>query len=118
MTDLSEKLYGAGGRISRALLHEGACPLVGSPRTMGEFFPHAPLFYSDRQKIKKIGKRADLLLFMIGAGGRNRTDMESPPADFESAASTSFTTPARNKTYTNAVSLSSKKACIFPHGFV
>jgi integrase len=29
-----------------------------------------------------------------GAGGRNRTDMELPPRDFESRASTSFTTPA------------------------
>jgi hypothetical protein len=30
----------------------------------------------------------------VGAGGRNRTDMELPPRDFESRASTSFTTPA------------------------
>jgi hypothetical protein len=30
-----------------------------------------------------------------GAGGRSRTDMELPPLDFESSASTSFTTPAR-----------------------
>ncbi len=30
----------------------------------------------------------------IGAEGRNRTDMELPPRDFESRASTSFTTPA------------------------
>ena len=30
----------------------------------------------------------------FGAGGRNRTDMELPPRDFESRASTSFTTPA------------------------
>jgi hypothetical protein len=58
------------------------------------------------------------LLIFNGAGGRNRTDMELPPADFESAASTSFTTPARSKTYTNQISLSSKKACIFLHGFV
>jgi hypothetical protein len=33
-------------------------------------------------------------LSIIGAGGRNRTDMELPPRDFESRASTSFTTPA------------------------
>ena len=29
-----------------------------------------------------------------GAGGRNRTGTELPPEDFESSASTSFTTPA------------------------
>ena len=29
-----------------------------------------------------------------GAGGRNRTDMDIHPLDFESSASTSFTTPA------------------------
>ena len=28
------------------------------------------------------------------AGGRTRTDMELPPEDFESSASTNFTTPA------------------------
>ena len=56
--------------------------------------------------------------FNYGAGGRNRTDMELPPADFESAASTSSTTPARGKTYTNTVLLSSKKACILGYGFV
>jgi len=33
-------------------------------------------------------------LNLNGAGGRNRTDMELPPEDFESSASTSFTTPA------------------------
>jgi hypothetical protein len=38
---------------------------------------------------------ADLSEIIIGAGGRNRTDMELPPEDFESSASTSFTTPAR-----------------------
>jgi hypothetical protein len=49
-----------------------------------------------------------------GAGGRNRTDMELPPEDFESSASTSSTTPARSKTYTNPLPLSSKKACNLP----
>lgn len=29
-----------------------------------------------------------------GAEGRNRTDMGLPPPDFESGASTNFTTPA------------------------
>ncbi len=60
-----------------------------------------------------------------GAGGRNRTDMESPPEDFESSASTNSTTPARIQTYTNRILLSrqerypsSKKACIFSSGFV
>ena len=37
--------------------------------------------------------------FVIGAGGRNRTDMGLPPRDFESRASTSFTTPARTIYY-------------------
>ena len=32
-----------------------------------------------------------------GAGGRNRTDMDLHPLDFESSASTSFTTPAHMK---------------------
>ena len=32
----------------------------------------------------------------FGAGARNRTEMELPPEDFESSASTSFTTPAQN----------------------
>ncbi len=36
----------------------------------------------------------ELIRLTIGAGGRNRTDMELPPLDFESSASTSFTTPA------------------------
>jgi hypothetical protein len=34
---------------------------------------------------------------LFGAGGRNRTDTELPPLDFESSASTSFTTPAIEK---------------------
>ena len=38
----------------------------------------------NRKTLKKLG----------GTGGRNRTDKGSPPADFESAAFTSFTTPA------------------------
>ncbi len=33
-------------------------------------------------------------LYIHGAGGRNRTDMGLLPLDFESSASTSFTTPA------------------------
>jgi hypothetical protein len=32
----------------------------------------------------------------FGAGGGNRTRMEQAPLDFESSASTSFTTPACN----------------------
>ena len=36
----------------------------------------------------------DKALFFTGAGGRSRTDMEQAPLDFESSASTSFTTPA------------------------
>ncbi len=57
-------------------------------------------------------------LNLNGAGGRNRTVMELPPEDFESSASTSFTTPARDESYTNLLFLSSKKACNFLPGFV
>ena len=32
--------------------------------------------------------------FIIGAGGRSRTDMSISSLDFESSASTNFTTPA------------------------
>ena len=42
---------------------------------------------------KGIGKYPNPLL-LFGTGGRNRTDTESPPRDFESRASTNFTTPA------------------------
>jgi hypothetical protein len=58
-------------------------------------------------KSKKIGEIPDLF---FGAGGRNRTDMELPPEDFESSASTSFTTPAWGKKYTNAGGVSSEIA--------
>ena len=44
-------------------------------------------------RLKKI-KPFDFLFF-YGAGARNRTETGSPPRDFESRASTSFTTPAR-----------------------
>ena len=43
---------------------------------------------------KKRSSPAGCPLKISGAGGRNRTDMELPPRDFESRASTSFTTPA------------------------
>ena len=43
---------------------------------------------------KKRSSPASCPLKISGAGGRNRTDMELPPRDFESRASTSFTTPA------------------------
>jgi hypothetical protein len=66
-------------------------------------------------KEKKISRKS---LKKNGAGGRNRTDMELPPEDFESSASTSFTTPAWSESYTNPYFLSSKKACILPLGFV
>jgi hypothetical protein len=35
-----------------------------------------------------------LFIVIFGAGGRNRTDMTLRSLDFESSASTSFTTPA------------------------
>ena len=38
--------------------------------------------------------KGDSLIFFNGAGDRNRTDTELPPVDFESTASTNFTTPA------------------------
>ena len=43
-----------------------------------------------------------------GAGGRNRTDMELPPRDFESRASTSFTTPAWVIYYPNFIPVVNK----------
>jgi hypothetical protein len=45
-----------------------------------------------RLRVKKTSLEAFGLI--AGAGGRNRTDTGSPPLDFESSASTSFTTPA------------------------
>ena len=50
---------------------------------------------------------------MNGAGGRNRTDMELPPEDFESSASTSFTTPARPQSNTKHRSCQAKSPCNF-----
>ena len=44
-----------------------------------------------------------------GAGGRNRTDMTLRSLDFESSASTSFTTPALGKTYTVPLPLQSSR---------
>ena len=38
-------------------------------------------------------------LILCGAGGRNRTDMPLRAEDFESSASTSFTTPALYMAY-------------------
>ena len=35
-----------------------------------------------------------IIVFFCGAGGRNRTDMSLRSLDFESSASTNFTTPA------------------------
>jgi len=64
----------------------GGQPPRALPRTMGESIPHPPLFASDRLKIKKIGMMADPSEILFGAGGRNRTDMELPPEDFESFA--------------------------------
>ncbi len=44
---------------------------------------------------KRVFRKNLKTLVVYGAGGRNRTDMELPPRDFESRASTSFTTPAK-----------------------
>lgn len=61
---------------------------------------------------KRMSPSAAPCLFMpvdvftfLGAGGRNRTDMMFPSLDFESSASTSFTTPAwRLDTYSTGLS--------------
>lgn len=76
---------------------------------MGESLPHTPWFDSNRLKAKKIGNYP---IFFIGAGGRNRTDMELPPEDFESSASTNFTTPARSQNYTKPNVLSSENGAL------
>jgi hypothetical protein len=49
-------------------------------------------------------------LILDGAGGRNRTDMGLPPRDFESRASTNFTTPARTLYYPNPICVVNKIA--------
>ena len=46
---------------------------------------------------KGVARPVVQLLDAAGAGGRNRTDTRLPPLDFESSASTSFTTPAKLK---------------------
>ena len=40
-----------------------------------------------------------MYMFLSGAGARNRTEMPLRAGDFESPASTSFTTPARARLY-------------------
>ena len=59
--------------------------------------------FSDQESSEDIFRRVDEKLYaaiqqggndFFGAGARNRTEMELPPEDFESSASTSFTTPA------------------------
>ena len=55
-------------------------PSCALPRSIGESFLHTPLFDS-APKSKKDRENPDLF---IGAGGRNLTDMELPPEDFES----------------------------------
>ncbi len=50
-------------------------------------------------------------LILFGAEGRNRTDIGLPLLDFESSASTSFTTPAEKEASSlGVVSLSSLKS--------
>ena len=46
-------------------------------------------------------------LFLVGAGGRTRTDTDFTPQDFESSASANFTTPAHLQLYHAAQFLSS-----------
>ena len=48
----------------------------------------------------------------LGAGGRNRTDMGLPPRDFESRASTSFTTPAVKVVYNSNLPYQSRRKTV------
>lgn len=52
-----------------------------------------------RPSLFQLGKRPEIASALNFAGGRNRTDMMLPSEDFESSASTSFTTPALNRKY-------------------
>ena len=49
----------------------------------------------------EIMQHFNVLALGIGTEGRNRTDMSISPLDFESSASTSFTTPAYRKSTTD-----------------
>ena len=90
----SLKKNGAGGRRLTRFVSRGNRPLRALPRVMGGTFPPFPLvrFHPPENKKDRQNNRS-----FFGAGGRNRTDMELPPEDFESSASTSSTTPARGK---------------------
>ena len=126
LSSLKEEVAGEGqsegvvnNMVPAAESHElrftkGPAPSWASPEHRG-VLPPCVLVRCRLRENKKDRQKADLF---IGAGGRNRTDMELPPEDFESSASTSFTTPARDKSYTNLLLLSSKKACNFLPGFV
>ena len=48
----------------------------------------------------------------IGAGGRNRTDMTLRSRDFESRASTSFTTPAVKVVYNSNLPYQSRRKTV------
>ena len=48
----------------------------------------------ETQQINRTLKFSKSDLFVFGAAGRSRTDTDVSPADFESAASASFTTAA------------------------
>ena len=106
---------GAGGRNLTRSASRGRQPPRVLPRSMGEPFPHTPLFDSIpqgrlRRHVNRENDTGRVAGEKTGAGGRNRTDMESPPEDFESSASTSFTTPAHGKPYPNLSALSMKKS--------
>ena len=68
----------------------------------------------DYCKAHKRQKRNHILnsdyAYLTGAGGRNRTDTGSPPLDFESSASTSFTTPAGKSVYSLHSAMQSSKS--------
>ena len=51
----------------------------------------------------------DYRVSLVGAGGRNRTDTRLPSLDFESSASTSFTTPAISRNYKRMDTLVSRR---------
>jgi hypothetical protein len=54
-------------------------------------------YFAPFRKQKKKGRPNGQALDFLGAGARNRTEMGLRPGDFESPASTSFTTPARRR---------------------
>ena len=74
-----------------------SCRPGGNPQPrQGGFIFIRGLASDGSMKTKKgLEEKPPKPLIFHGTGGRNRTDTRSPPLDFESSASTSFTTPAQ-----------------------